>query len=283
MPIIEPEDPNLKKLSGIHLWHANMSSCSQRVRLALAEKNLKFESRLIDLAAGENATADYQKIHPKGVVPAAVIDGKLIIESMDIIEEVNRRFAQHSLQPDSVADVATKQELMARADVSQPNLKLLTFEFLFRTAPPPTQASRQFFQENHRNEALKKFHRDFECGFEGCSIDAAVNETHGDLIYLNDVLSDGRRWIAGDAFSLADIAWAPNLHRFYLLDWPLHHYPFLLGWYDRIRERKSFESAILRWEPVEFLQTAKAGVARRKAKGDGVEQYGVLAQFSAEP
>ncbi|MFT6272695.1 MAG: glutathione S-transferase [Dinoroseobacter sp.] len=32
---IEPIDQSLKTLTGLHLWHAPMSSCSQRVRLGL--------------------------------------------------------------------------------------------------------------------------------------------------------------------------------------------------------------------------------------------------------
>ncbi|MBL6622685.1 MAG: glutathione S-transferase family protein, partial [Alphaproteobacteria bacterium] len=37
MPQIEPQDETLKSLTGLHLWHASMSSCSQRCRIVLAE------------------------------------------------------------------------------------------------------------------------------------------------------------------------------------------------------------------------------------------------------
>ena len=75
MPEIEPNDHSLKSLKGIHLWHTPMSSCSQRVRITLAEANKNFESHMIDLEKDEHATPEYQRIHPKGLVPTLVDDG----------------------------------------------------------------------------------------------------------------------------------------------------------------------------------------------------------------
>ncbi|TCS58930.1 hypothetical protein EDD52_1243 [Primorskyibacter sedentarius] len=49
MPRIEPQDASLKDLSGLHLWHAPMSSCSKRVRIVIAEIGHEFESHLINL------------------------------------------------------------------------------------------------------------------------------------------------------------------------------------------------------------------------------------------
>jgi GST-like protein len=49
MPIIEPLDKSLGHYEGLHLWHGDFSSCSQRVRITLAEKNLNWESHLISI------------------------------------------------------------------------------------------------------------------------------------------------------------------------------------------------------------------------------------------
>ena len=64
MPLIKSNAPSLADLKGLHLWHAPMSRCSQRVRIVLAELGLGFESHPVDLGAGEHATAAYQLIHP---------------------------------------------------------------------------------------------------------------------------------------------------------------------------------------------------------------------------
>ncbi|MCY3873651.1 MAG: glutathione S-transferase N-terminal domain-containing protein [Rhodobacteraceae bacterium] len=85
MPEIEPIDQALKSLKGIHLWHAPVSSCSQRVRIALAECGKDYDGHLVDLEKDEHATPEYQRIHPKGLVPALIDDGRLYIESIDIM------------------------------------------------------------------------------------------------------------------------------------------------------------------------------------------------------
>ena len=77
MPEIEPADVSLKDLQGLHLWHAPLSSCSQRVRIVLSETGQAYESHLIDLERDEHASAAYQAVHPKGLVPALVHDGRL--------------------------------------------------------------------------------------------------------------------------------------------------------------------------------------------------------------
>ncbi|RZJ39514.1 MAG: glutathione S-transferase family protein, partial [Brevundimonas sp.] len=57
-------------MSGLHLFHSGPSSCSQRVRLALAEKELAWVSHLVDLGVGEQLRPGYLAINPYGLVPA---------------------------------------------------------------------------------------------------------------------------------------------------------------------------------------------------------------------
>ena len=111
MPEIEPQNQSLKALTGLHLWHAPMSSCSQRVRIVMAETGQNFESHEVNLERGEHASEAYQAIHPKGVVPALVDNGHLIIESIDII--------QHVAGKDSPLMKAASHEILARADAAQ--------------------------------------------------------------------------------------------------------------------------------------------------------------------
>lgn len=276
MPVIEPEDQSIKCLKGIHLWHAGLSSCSQRVRICLAEKGQDFESHLINLLLGENASPDYQRIHPKGVVPALVIDGMLIIESIDIITVIDQHFKPHSLCPSNSAARADMLKMMKIADAAQPNLKLLTFAFLFSAAPPPPPDVAAHFQKHHRSESLKNFHRAAQNGFSRPQIEAAVNACHEDFIALEKALADGRTYLAGDTFSLADVSWMPNVHRFALFDWPFAKYRLLSQWFERVQARESYKTALLAWEPEEMLSAARHKIAERVAARDGVATYGAL-------
>ena len=96
MPIIEPADKSLKDLDGLHLWHGELSSCSQRVRITLEEKNLDWNSHIISIPKNEHATPEYQAIHPYGLVPAFVDNGVLLIESCDIIAYLDEKYSKFS-------------------------------------------------------------------------------------------------------------------------------------------------------------------------------------------
>ena len=59
MGIIKPTNKSVESFKGLHLYHANMSNCAMRVRIALEEKGLNWTSHLLDLMKGENLTDEY--------------------------------------------------------------------------------------------------------------------------------------------------------------------------------------------------------------------------------
>jgi hypothetical protein len=73
-------------MSMLELYHAHRSTCSQKVRICLAELGLEFRSRPINLIAGEQLTPAYLAVNPNGVVPALMHDGAAILESSVICE-----------------------------------------------------------------------------------------------------------------------------------------------------------------------------------------------------
>lgn len=275
MPIIEPGRPDLKMLEGIHLWHAGLSTCSQRVRVTLAELEQEFESHIVNLHAGEQATEEYQQIHPKGVVPALIHDGTLVIESVDIIAYLDSTLGDRKLQPAGHdADIAA---LLARADKAQAALKVCTFEFLFSGGPQMSDEAFDKFQSSHKSEYLVQFHRDFRAGFDRDRIHKAVNAVDHDFRALEEQLADGRTWMTGDHFSIADIAWMPNFHRMDLLRWPFERYPHLNAWFARASARDSYQTALESWEPQPLFDVALPVLDKRRAQHDGIDNYGVLA------
>ena len=83
----------------LELYHHFLSTCSQKVRLVLAEKDLEYESHWIDLMAGEQHDPEYVKLNPNHVVPTLVHDGRVLIESTLINEYVDDAFPEPSLRP----------------------------------------------------------------------------------------------------------------------------------------------------------------------------------------
>ena len=73
----------------LELYHHDASTCSQKVRICLAEKDVDWVSCHLDLTGGENLTAGFLAINPNGVVPAFVHDGTPIIESTVMCEYVD--------------------------------------------------------------------------------------------------------------------------------------------------------------------------------------------------
>ena len=65
------------------LYHHNISVCAQKVRIALAEKDLSWQGVHIDLMQGEHLKPEFLKINPRGLVPVLV--------STMAIRSINRR------------------------------------------------------------------------------------------------------------------------------------------------------------------------------------------------
>ena len=265
MPQIEPGDPSLKALEGLHLWHGPMSSCSQRVRIVLSELGRSYDSHVVNLGKDEHASEAYQRIHPNGLVPALVEDGKLFIESIDIIRHLAAGHAD-------LAD-AGETELLDMADAAQKDLKLLSFEFLFRVRPAPPPAQAEAFQATHQNDWLRQFRKDFADGFDPDRIDAAIARTDAGFLHLDQLLSDGRTYLSGERFSISDVAWMPNVHRMRLMDWPFERMPHLAAWFDRVSERPSYKEALLAWQNESEAGAFAAYTAKRRAEGTDVRSF----------
>ena len=66
------------------LYHGRTSVCSIKARLALAEKGVSFDSRLMALR-GDQFDPGYMQLNPNAVVPTIVHGGRVVIECTVII------------------------------------------------------------------------------------------------------------------------------------------------------------------------------------------------------
>ena len=279
MPIIKAQDPSLKDLKGLHLWHGELSSCSQRVRITLAEKGLEWESYIISIPDNEHATPEFQAINPKGLVPAFVDNGTLLIESCDIIDYLDQKYPKPPLRPADTASEATMIEMLAAADKAQADLKLLSHEFLFRPRKQMSETEVNEFAASHNNQVLVDFVKEWQGSdiFPKEKLDAAVNRTDEDFNMLDNAVVD-QDWLLGADMTLADIAWMPNIHRMMLMDWPLERYTNLCRWFDRVKARPSYQQALVDWEPPGMAEKfASYVVDRKNSAGVHVTEFGTLA------
>lgn len=275
MPIIEAGNPQLKQLKGLHLWHGGLSNCSQRCRIALSELGLEYNGTIVNLQAAEHATEAFHQINPNGVVPVLVHDGTVIVNSVDIIAYLDENFGNGVLRPAHLEEEISKS--LERCDKSQLALKYCTFEFLFKHGPRASDATFQQLMAGLHSEWLREFHKEYRAGFSRERIHNMVGRAHEDFLYCEQAFQDGREFMAGDTFSLADIGWMPNFHRFDLLRWPLENYPKSYAWFQRASKRPSYVEALQGWEPQALFDKVFPVMDERCANGDGIVNYGPLA------
>lgn len=93
------------------LYHYYRSSCSWRVRWALALKDIAYEAVAIDLMRGEQRDPDFRAKNPFGTVPLLCIDGLELAESLAIIEYLDETRGGPKLLPETPRDRARVRQL----------------------------------------------------------------------------------------------------------------------------------------------------------------------------
>ncbi len=151
-------------------------ACSLASHIGLEETGTPYEAKPILLAKGQQRTEEYQKINPRGKVPALSVDGKVLVENTAILTYLARRFPEKKLMPTDPADEA----------------RCIATMCWFSSVVHPS------FQRVNRPERFA----------ENESAHAAVKENGRKSFWANcqeiDSMFQGREWIMGDDYTLVD-------------------------------------------------------------------------------
>ena len=82
------------------LYHGDTAVCAAKVRVTLAEKDIPWVSKRIDLKRGDQFDPEYLKLNPNGVVPTLIHDGNVLTESTVINEYLDEAFSESPLRPE---------------------------------------------------------------------------------------------------------------------------------------------------------------------------------------
>ncbi len=232
----------------ITLYHFPISTCSQKVRLALAEKNLGYESRVVDLLAGEQTSDAYLAVNPNGVVPTLVHDGQVIVDSSVICEYLDDVFPNPPLGPTAAIERARMRtwmrylEEVPTAAIRAPSLnRLLTNGRLFSDTPPGGEA---FVERVGRMPLRKHFYREMgPDGFGESMVQASLDSLRSALERA-EVALETSPYLIGE-FSIADILLLPTIVRMedLKIDGLWHDLPNVADWFARCKARPSFDVA----------------------------------------
>ncbi len=252
----------------LELYHNNMSVCAQKVRLVLREKGLEPTEHHLNLRKGDQLTPDYLKLNPNGVVPTLIQDGRPIIESTLIAEYLDEAFPEPALRPD---DLVLRAEMRRWANIPDQGLhaacgtvsQCIAFRHQFLALPPDMLADNLAKTPDPARRERKRL--GIELGMDAPHAPDAVRLYDKVFGRMETALADGRHWLMGDRYTLADVAMTPYVVRLdhLQLSWMWDARPGVGGWLGRIRSRPNFAAMSDYFEESYLTLMAEEGVKVR--------------------
>lgn len=250
MGIVEPTNTSVREFHGLHLYHAGRSNCSARVRFLLEEKRLPWVSHYVDIYQRANVTPEYFGINPKGLVPSLVHDGRVIVESNDILLYLEAAFPQPGFTPAADGDRARMNTWLQRSgDIHLPGIKTFAYAKQHAANVVKTPEEVALYRTLQKDPALLVFHGKHDLpgqSFTRTDIDGATALLRTALGDMNTILADAD-WLVGNTCTLADISWAPSITTLQGVGFPVADFPQVQDWYRRITERRTFQRAVTVW------------------------------------
>lgn len=229
----------------IELYHSSFSTCSQKVRLCLAEKHLDYEARELSFVNGEHLSAEYLRLNPNGVVPTLVHNGSPVIDSSVICEYLEEEFPTPALMPASNVERARVRAWMRYLEeVSTVAIRAPSYNTLF-SGEYREMGDEAFREWAERLPIRKHFYlRMREGKFSEAEINQSLDGLTQTLRRAEDAL-EKHRWLSGEDFSLADIVLTPTVIRMedIGLGTMLKGLTAVSDWIARVKTRPSFDRA----------------------------------------
>jgi glutathione S-transferase len=200
----------------IELYHFWDSFCSFKVRLCLEEKSLAWSGHHVDLMKFENLAPAYLAVNPKGLVPTLTLEGATIPESSIINEFLDDRFPEPPLRPaDPFARARMRHWVRHEEDelfiaIRPASLNLMMKQVLGKFGEAELDRLLAHHPRPHQIAFLKKT---FKEPPDPAAVDKSRKALAAAFAKMEQGLAAGGQWLAGETYSLADIAAAPVVDR----------------------------------------------------------------------
>lgn len=200
------------------LYHLPLSPFCRKIRLVLAEK--KIEVELVEELPWERRM-DFLRMNPAGKVPVLKIGDLVLADSGAIFEYLEEVQPDPPLLPRKPADRAEARRLVA------------WFDDKFHH-----EVTANLLYERVNKKLMKAGYPESE------KIKAGLRNIKYHLDYIGWLI-DHRRWLAGDAMTIADFAAAAHLSCLdYVGDVDWSRSAGLHEWYSKIKSRPAFRSIL---------------------------------------
>ena len=236
-------------MTNLTLYHHGPSTCSQKVRLILELKNLSYESKEIDLLAGEQHAPEYVKLNPNHVVPTLVTGDSVLIESNLILEYLDDAFPDIPARPSTPEAIHKVRLWMKHIDVFQQFTGPITYGIAVRRvqmgkSEEEKEAALMSIPDPVKRQARKET---MENGIEAPVVISSLKKAGEFLDRMEENIEESG-WIVGDKFGLADACTLPYIQRFDHLAlsdaFSEAKRPKINNWYKKVKELDFFDKAI---------------------------------------
>jgi glutathione S-transferase len=191
-----------------------MSTCTRKVLMTLAETETPFELVVVDFAKGEHKGEAHLRRQPFGRVPALEDDGYELFESRAMCRYLNEK-AGGKLEP---ADAKGRGRMEQWISIESSEFSAQAMKFVYHYV----------FKREQEASVLEA---------AGKSLDATLGVMDRQLA--------ATPFLAGDAFSIADICFMPYLE--YTVGTPAKEifakHPHVMAWWNKISERPTWRKA----------------------------------------
>ncbi len=200
------------------LFHSPLSPFCRKVRLTLAEKRIEVE--LIEERYWE-PTPDFLRRNPAGKVPVLRLEGRIMSESQAICEYLDEKFPEPALLPRTPEGRYEVRRLCA------------WFDDKFHD-----EVISKLVYERVTKKVMKQGYPDSK------NVKMGAQKIKYHLDYMAWLL-DQRRWLAGDAMTLADFTAAAHLSCLdYISDVDWNRSPAVKDWYAKVKSRPAFRTLL---------------------------------------
>ena len=233
----------------LKLYHGKGSVCSIKVRIGLAEKQLDWESCLVDLPKGEQFAPEYLRLNPNAVVPTLLDDGFVVIESSVILQYIDTLSDENILMPGDVKARTNTLVWLVRCLDSHAAINTMTFSTVGREkiigSKTPAEIKESIIRMPNPKAASKRWDL----------IENGTSSQHliGDFFTLYRLFADMQTllkessWLTGNAYGMTDtaiLAYVDRLDRLAMSGLWEERFPAISNWLKASKSRSSYGKAI---------------------------------------
>ena len=185
-----------------------------KASVALEEMEVPYETHAIELGKGTQKEPWFLKINPNGVIPTLIHDGRPLHESGTICEYLDELYPDPPLRPAGAYERALMRNWIRRTDELIGNL--IIFNWRHGLAKVAARWTDEELAENLKQIPTKDRQQAWVRAARQPYTETEQDEARGKLVGLLDEMEAalaGSGWLAGDAYSIADIAAVPFVKR----------------------------------------------------------------------